>query len=182
MSHLPQTSTQWWSTLKADSTLLLDWLKKQYHGEITAGDRIRDFANQYALEGNRWRSTLLTIAGQEDLHASWIADLLTSRGITPEVLVKEERYWDQTLPSIDSFESGAAVAAHSEKMRLDRILAIAQDPESPADIREVFQRITPQEKFHARAFARMAGDRAMAAALHQHELGMEALGLIPEGF
>lgn len=182
MTRTPLTSTQWWNHVKSDAALLLDWLKDQYHGEVTAEGRIRDFANLYAPQGNPWRLTLERIVEQEGTHAGWVATLLTARGLTPEVLTRDERYWNHTLLTIDSFESGAAVAAHAEQMRLERIMAIAEDDDAPADIRRVFQRILPQEKFHARAFARMAGDVAMASALRQHELGMEAIGLIPAGF
>lgn len=175
------TTAQWWKRVKANPELLTDWLRKQYHGEITAHDRIQEFARTLLPEGSKWGLVLQTIAGQELTHAQWVGELLEARGITAEVLSKEERYWNQTLPQIDSFESGAAVAAHAEQMRLERIREIAADATADADIRTVFQRIIPEEVFHAKAFAAMAGDEAMAAALFQHKLGMEAIGLIPPG-
>ena len=179
--HKALTSLEWWALVKNDPARLADWLADQYHGEVTAQQRIVDFANQYAPEGNHWRATLLVIAGQESDHAAWVGELLIVRGLRPRLLVKQERYWERTLPAIDSFESGAAVAARAEAMRLERIRVIAADPEAPPDIREVFERILPQEEFHARAFAQMAGKPAMAAALSRHEAGMEAIGLIPAG-
>jgi len=117
---------------------------------------------------------------QEEDHAAWVGDLLRARGEEPCVLKdKEERYWQETLPGITSWESGCAVAAHAEAMRLDRIRVIVADPETPVDVRAVFARILPQEEFHERAFRAFAGDAALAATLHGHEEGARALGLVP---
>lgn len=173
-----KTSQEWWQETKNNPEQLVAWLKKQYHGEITAAQRIHSFVEEFAQE-TPWKPVLEKIAEQEVTHAGWVGELLTNRGITPKVLEKKERYWDKTLPSIDSFERGAAVAAHAETMRLHRIEAIADDEEAPEDIREVFQKILPQERFHAKAFSEMAGEKAMAVALKDHHLGMEAIGLIP---
>ena len=178
----PMTSVQWWRQVKTNADALLDWLADQYHGEITAHERIRQFADQYAPEGSPHRHVLGIIAEQELAHANWVGELLTTRGLAPQKLVKPERYWERTLRQIDSLESGAAVAAHAEAMRLERITVIANDSEAPADIRAVFRRILPQEKFHARAFAKMAGDTALMSAARSHADGMAAIGLIPAGF
>ena len=56
-----------------------------------------------------------------ELDRSVAIKLLRARGAKPVVLDKDERYWRETLDGIDSFESGAAVAAHAEEMRLARI-------------------------------------------------------------
>jgi rubrerythrin len=83
------------------------------------------------------------------------------------------------VTAVHDLASGAAVGAHAERMRLERIEVIATDPEAPADIREVFQRILPQERFHERAFTELAGDTALDAAADAHELGRQVLGLSP---
>ena len=121
---------------------------------------------------------LTRIAREEETHAEWVATLLRARGITPVILPKEERYWQQTLTGIESFESGAAVAAHAEAMRLDRIRVIVNDPRTPEDIRDVFAKILPQEIGHERMFAALAGEAALAQTQGAHELGMRALGLV----
>lgn len=175
---LVRMSEAWWLKVRADEALLLDWLRDQFHGEDTAAERIEQFRDTYALSG-RWTHVLSTIAGQERLHASWVGDLLRARGEEPTRLVKSERYWEETIPSIHDFESGAAVAAHAEEMRLARIQVIANDPQAPADIRSVFARILPDERFHARAFAKMAGKEAFARAQERHESGLKAIHLIP---
>lgn len=176
-----RTSEQWWVAVKADPELLMEWLKKQYHGEKTAAVRLTVFMEGYAQPAGASPQTLdilKTIIEQEETHAHWVAQLLQNRGEDPTLLTgKYERYWEHTLPGIDSFETGCAVAAHAEAMRLDRIRVIVQDPHSPADIREVFSKILPQEEFHERAFSKMAGEDALLRTQDAHDLGMIALGL-----
>ena len=180
MRNLERSSSAWWNAIKIDEARFTDWLMKQYHGEVTAAERIEAFAKRYVQQDSRAERVLLTIADQERTHAAWVGELLTARGITPEVLAKEERYWDKTLGGIESFETGAAVAAHAEHMRLERIRAIVADTSAPADVRSVFARILPQEEFHERAFSIMAGEKAMQKTLAQHQAGRMAIGLIPE--
>lgn len=158
----------------------MTWLRKQYHGEHTAAQRIEAYADAHVPRDSRWQKVLVTIAEQERRHAGWVGDLLRARGETPAPLRKPERYWDQTLGAIDSLQTGAAVAAHAEEMRLARIEVIASDDaaDAPEDIRAVFARILPDERFHARAFASMAGASALAQTRGNHERGLAALGLI----
>lgn len=171
-----QTSSEWWQKTKSDPVVLNDWLVKQYRGEATAAKRIRAFADEYAADPDD-RVILNRIATQEERHAAWVLTLLASRNIEPNVENAEERYWKETLPEVESFESGAAVGAHAEKMRLDRIRVIAEDIEGPSDIREVFARILPEEEFHERAFRQMAGPDAMSKTEASHERGLQLLGL-----
>lgn len=173
---LTRTSLAWWEDVLSNPTLLISWLQKQYHGEVTAADRIRTFADSYCTDPLQ-QKTLALIASQEELHASWVATLLLLRAVKPTVLKKDERYWDKTLPGIEDFISGAAVASHAERMRLNRIQVICDHPATPEDIRTVFLKILPQEKFHERAFAQMAGSEALEATRGNHEQGLEALGL-----
>lgn len=172
-----KTTAQWWTETKNNPELLMDWLKDQYHGEATAATRIRDFSNQFATTDLR-KEILECIAIQEERHAGWVGDLLKARGCEPALLIKPERYWDQTLPEIDSFESGCAVAAHAEAMRLERIECICYDSDAPADIREVFMKIFPEEKFHARAFRNLTTYDAMQKTDEAHVKGLEAIGLV----
>lgn len=175
-----KTSAEWWTGLKNDPERFTDWLRDQYHGEITASIRIKAFKDLYAKDVNPiFRINLNHIAWQESMHAKWIGQLLQARGVAPEVLQKEERYWNETLNGIDSFQTGAGVAAHAELMRLERIRVICKDPEAPEDVRKVFQKILPEEEFHARAFSDMAGAFAMAMTAKAHANGMAAIGLIP---
>lgn len=179
MATVRKASERWWQGIKQDPEVIKAWLMDQYHGEATAAERIMRFRDQYATPGTREHRILTVIAGQERDHGEWVGELLRARGEVPAVLVKQERYWERTLGGISDLSSGAAVAAHAEEMRLARIQVIVDDPEAPTDVRAVFRRILPQERFHARAFATMAGGEALEAALARHEQGLEALSLIP---
>jgi rubrerythrin len=171
-----KTSQQWWNEVKADEVKLIDWLKDQYHGEITAADRIVVQLGSLTDKGTT-HNLLNYIANQERQHAEWVGELLKSRGVEPSVLEKDERYWDTVLPGITDFQYGAAVAAHAEEMRLERIKVISDDLGAPTDIRAVFSRILIDERMHVAAFNSLAGSsKGDAAAIHAK--GLEALGLI----
>lgn len=173
-----RSSRAWWAETKADPASLLAWLFDQYRGEVTAADRILRLRDAFAAPGGRAHRLLTLIAGQERDHAGWVADLLRARGQAPEVRGEpESRYWARTLPGIDDLETGCAVGAHAEAMRLERIAAIAEDPAAPADIRAVFARILPQERFHERAFRGLATPAALERTRGAHELGRALLGL-----
>lgn len=172
-------SRSWWEAQKRDPKALVAWLLDQYRGEATAAGRIEMLRDAYAEPGSRAHRLLGVIAAQERRHAVWVGDLLAARGVEPKIGPKRERYWKPTLEVVRDLETGCAIGAHSERMRLLRIEVIASDPEAPEDIRAVFQRILPEERFHARAFAELAGDAALAATKDAHDLGRQALGLAP---
>lgn len=173
-----KTSQQWWDEVKKDEVKLVDWLKKQYHGEYTAWDRITAIANKYTEPDSVERGLLLYIAGQEHQHANWIRQLLIDRGKDAALLVnKPERYWDKVLPAIESLETATAVAAHAEGMRLERIKVIAFDQTAPEDIRDTFFCILPEEMGHEAIFRSLAKDK-MGIVAENHAKGLEALGLI----
>ena len=71
------------------------------------------------------------------------------------------------------------MGAHAERMRLWRIEAIVSDAQAPADVRAVFTRIVPEERFNERAFRSLSGEAVRHATLDGHEQGMQVLGLIP---
>jgi hypothetical protein len=173
-----KTSQQWWTEIKADAVRLNGWLVRQHRGEVTAAARIREFAERFAPD-EQTRHVLDVIAGQEAQHASWVAGLLQARGIEPKVEGAEKRYWKETLPDITSFTTGAGVAAHAERMRLERIRTIVADEGSPEDIRLTFRLILRDEVFHESAFREMAGPAAMEATLASHRQGRSVLGLEP---
>jgi rubrerythrin len=170
------TSKLWWNEVKNNSDKFNDWLIKQYRGEITAATRIKEFAKVYATDIHDIK-ILNVIANQESKHAAWVLDLLVARGINPSIERAEERYWKETLPEIESFETGAAVGAHAEAMRLERIKVICEDDSAPNDVRDVFQKILHEEIFHEKAFRNMAGVEAMMATSDAHNKGLELLGL-----
>jgi rubrerythrin len=175
-----KTSIEWWNEVKQDEEKLNEWLVKQWRGEVTAALRIQRFSEQFAAGNARVQRILAEIAKQEDTHAQWVGELLARRGILYDVDVVQEaekRYWKETLPGITSLETGAAVAAQAESMRLERIRTIADDVDAPTDIRLVFQAILKDEVWHEAAFTQLASDEAFVATKGNHELGRLALGL-----
>lgn len=173
-----KTSQEWWNETKASEALINNWLKNQYHGEAVAAERIRKFILPN-LEG-KYQFMVERIANDEDRHSEWIAQLLHSRGITPEILQKEERYWKCVMTEDFGTDGNyaAAVAAHAEEMRLERITVIMNDEFAPKDIRDVFTNIYKDELFHAKGFKLIAGDDYYNQASENHAKGLEALGLI----
>lgn len=172
-----KTTEQWWSEVSVDVNKMIDWLKDQYHGEITAEKRIRDLVSQYNLQGKK-AALINKIADDEKRHAEWVKELLVSRGISAEVLNKEERYWNKVLPREQvSFEYICAVGHLAETMRLDRIELLAKDYRYK-DIAEVFSRILPDELFHAKAFGSMSTEKDIEDARKFHNEGMNSIGLV----
>jgi rubrerythrin len=174
----PTTSAAWWETTRSNPVALQAWLYAQYRGEITAGDRIEALRDAFADPGSRAYRVLSVVAAQERTHASWIGALLAARGLPVEVTAKPDRYWRHVVPEISDLATGAAVGAHAEQMRLERIETISADPTAPPDIRAAFARILPQERFHARAFASLSTSEALARTKDAHALGRLALGLV----
>lgn len=174
---MTRTSAQWWAEVKHDAAAFEAWLLDQYRGEVTAAGRIEALRDAFAAPGSRAARVLTVIATQERDHATWVATLLQARGVTPRVEDVPARYWEAVLGQVRDLETGAAVGAHAEEMRLERIIAIAEDEETPRDVREVFARILPQERFHARAFRALASTAALEATANAHHLGRELLGL-----
>ncbi len=173
-----KTSQEWWDQTKASPEKIINWLKNQYHGEAVAAERIRQFILP-KMEG-KYEFMVERIADDETRHASWIRDLLISRGVFPQILQKEERYW-KTVMTEDFNNDGnyaAAVAAHAEEMRLERIKVIMDDELAPEDIRATFINIYKDELFHAKGFKLIAGDDYYNKASENHAKGLEALGLI----
>lgn len=173
-----KTSQEWWDETKNDPEKLHAWLQKQYTGEVTAATRIMEFRDKFASNNPKASKSLEYIAGQERKHAKWIGELLNNRGYQPVIAEPHKRYWKEALPGIADFETGSAVAAHAEKMRLDRIRVIANDKTAPHDIVEVFRKILPEEEFHERRFRAMSTPEAMQATLANHEAGAASLGLV----
>lgn len=173
-----KTSKQWWEETKVSPEKLINWLKNQYHGESVASERIRKYILP-KMEG-KYHFMVERIADDEDRHSQWVGKLLSDRGVTPEILQKEERYWKQVMT--DDFTNdgnyAAAVAAHAEEMRLERITVIMNDETADDDIRNTFKNIYKDELFHAKGFKLIAGDDYYNKASENHAKGLEALGLI----
>jgi hypothetical protein len=175
-----KSSVTWWERIKRDRAAFEGWLYDQYRGEVTAAGRIEALRDAFAAPETRAYRVLTVIADQERKHATWVAELLVARGLDVHVEPDEDRYWKRVIPDPElvDLEIGAAIGAHAERMRLARIEVIASDASAPADVRDVFRRILPEERFHERAFRSLATPAAMARTAAAHDLGRHALGLI----
>lgn len=171
-----KTSAQWWDDVKKSPNLFNDWLVKQYRGEVTAAKRIREVVATFS-PADKVARILEEIAAQEETHAAWVLDLLKNRGITPSIAGAENRYWKEVLPAAIDLKTTAAIGAHAEKMRLERINVIVADSQTPSDVQEVFAKIQKQEVWHAAAFEKIAGEVAMKATKYTEEQGRAVLGL-----
>jgi rubrerythrin len=178
--NITKSTKEWWDKVSNSPEEMTNWLKNQYHGEVTAEARIRDSIKVFGLKGLKAK-IINSIADDEAKHASWVADLLVARGIQPKVLVKKERYWDSVLPKdlkVVSFKYFAAVGHLAETMRLERIQLLASDPRFE-DIAKVMSKIYPDELFHARAFKELSSKKQITQARKYHNIGMNSIGLLP---
>lgn len=179
MNQLHKSSLVWWEVLLADPAKQIEWLKKQYHGEVLAGRRIRRIFGKFKLDAID-QAIVDRVASEEDQHALWLGNLLEDRGVNPEMLTEhEERYWDtDKLDEIASVEEAAAIGFHAEVMRLARIKTIRDHPDSPEDMSAVMARIFEDEVGHVAAFKGLTNPDAIEAAREDHDTGVNALGLV----
>lgn len=174
-----KTVKEWVDKILSDSNELIHWLTRQYIGERLAAERLQTLVKTIEDTSTPEQKTILgKIAKDELTHSDWVATLLTNRGIElPQPTYEHDKYWKLALSEDFSSEEIFAAGAHAENMRLHRIRAIVADTRFDEDIREVFSKILPDEEFHAKAFAFLAGKDAIESTRSNHELGLKALGL-----
>lgn len=168
-----RTSKQWVEEISQDSLKLHHWLERQYIGEELAARRLEELCNHPNLT-DKQRPIIERIAKEERLHSEWIATLLPA---LPEVSYDKDRYWTKVDLKSLSLDELLAAGHHAEEMRLERIQAVV-DSTLPDNIREVFAKILPMEKFHAKAFGSLASKEALAKTEANHRAGMLALNLV----
>lgn len=177
-----KTSIQWWSEIKQDPERLKSWLKNQAFCENGAAEKIQQYSSRYKLNTEQ-QSMIHKIITDEKRHGAWVRQLLTNRGVEQDILEKEERYWNETLPAIENFntfEYFCLVSYLAEDMRLERIRAIVNDDDAPEDIRDVFKKILPDELTHTMMFGHMSSGcttQEKEAALAYHSKGRNSIGL-----
>ena len=174
---MPKTSAQWWGETKSDPEKLIEWLRRQYVGEMAAVNLLSEVLLRFGGQATKEQWDLVfTVMAQEAKHARWMKGLLDMRGIAlPDDARADTRYWKEVVPNVTSFKEAVAAAFHAEHMRLARIRAICNDASAPGDIREVFQRILPDEEWHESVFDKMRDGVEMT---RYHEKGLEALNLV----
>ena len=174
-----QSSEAWWKEVSQSKEKFADWLQKQYHGENTAAQRIRQMAEETEVEAHKF--VLEKIALQEEYHAKLVGDLLEKYGVQekPAEEFGESRYWSTVAPAQEDFLTKCAIAGHAEAMRLERIRVIVTDKNTPLDVYSVFCIILQDELWHEKAFKAMAGEETLAKVKPCHTKARELLGLEP---
>lgn len=172
-----RTSQEWYNEVVTNPALLEDWPVKQYRGEVTAAARIRAVAEKFDAT-EKAKRILEEIATQEETHATLVLLLLQAQGIEPSTEGAEDRYWNEVAPVVEDFATAAAIGAHAEQMRLERIRVIVEDPRTTKAVRAVFNLILRDEVWHAAAFEQLAGSEAMSKTQYTHEQGRALLGLV----
>jgi len=174
-----RTTKRWWDEVSSCPDKMVHWLKNQYHGELTAADRILELSSKFSLTQVD-ADTIVAIVEDEIRHATWIKGLLLSRGIDPKKLDKEDRYWKETIPALENFNTFSymcAVGHLAELMRLERIILLSEDSRFE-DISKVFKRILVDETRHVEAFKCMSSPEDIDLARVYHNKGINALGLV----
>lgn len=169
---MPRTSKEWVEEISQDSLKLHHWLERQYIGEELAARRLEELCNHPDLT-DKQRPIIERIAKEERLHSEWIAKLLPSLS---EVNYDKYRYWSKVKLSKLSLDELLAAGHHAEEMRLERIRAVVES-DLPENIREVFAKILPMEKFHAKAFGSLASKKALENTKENQKLCMKAINL-----
>lgn len=172
-----RTSLEWWNEVRDNPSKLEAWLLRQYVGEIAAVHLLSEVLLKYGGQATdeEWFNVHRVMV-QEATHARWVKKLLDDRGIAlPKESEATRRYWSEVLPHVTNFREACAAGFHAERMRLERIRVIANDPTAPTDIRETFARILPHEEWHETVFDQMRSGQELT---RYHEKGLQALNLV----
>ncbi len=176
-----QTDT-WWKQVLMNPKKLFNWLKKLRNTEEAAYQRFVDFANEYCKNNPHYYRVFTTIAEQEAEHAKIIEALLTKYGEKIDLNKKyPEKYWSEAQKCVNDMETAAGLGFFAEDLSLQRMLVIIDNPETPSDLKELFERLHADEKFHVNALKRIAGEKGVNGVIDCHSKGLEALGLAING-
>lgn len=175
---MKQMTQEWWTKCLNDKEKLEHWLVSLYNNEKDAEERFINFANDYCQNHKTEYDTFINIAMQEANHAMLVEKILNDRNI--ELYAKSSkngRYWRNTLECICDMKTAAAIGAYAEGLSLKRMRVIIKDPNTPTDLKALFEIIEPEEAYHAKALKTIATNYGMKAVKDCHDKGLEALGL-----
>lgn len=180
--ELQAQTKEWWQRALDDPEKLLAWLHRLHNTEKQAYQRFLDFADHYCARDAHHHRVFTTIAEQEAKHAEIIEALLEKYGekIDPEKR-HSERYWSEVEKCIIDTETAAGVGFFAEDLSLQRMLVIIEDEKTPDDLRELFERLHFDEKFHVSALKNIAGAHGISGVIECHSKGLQALGLKIQG-
>jgi tRNA isopentenyl-2-thiomethyl-A-37 hydroxylase MiaE len=169
----------WWMKLLNDEEKLNAWLIKLYHNEYDAYWRFKNFAQQFTSENTENWFLFMFLAEQELRHSVMVKIVIHKRGIVlPQNWMSNQGlYWEKVLPCIVDLETAAGVGTLAESLSFERLRVLASCCSTPADLKELFDLIIPDERIHTQVLRVLAKKHGVDAVMGCHESGLEALGL-----
>lgn len=173
-----QATKNWWNKCLNDPEKLEHWLVALYNNEKDAEARFTSFGITYCYNDNEAHRTFMLIAEQERKHAIMVEEIFKNRNIKLyNKSSNDGRYWRNTLPCICDMQTAAAIGAYAEGLSLQRMRVIIKDPNTPNDLKRLFEVIEPEESYHAKILEKIATKYGMKNVKNCHDKGLEELGL-----
>lgn len=173
---LSDFTKQWW-----EQKLLAgmeDWLVRLRSTEWDAANRFQLTLDTWPVTGDALY-VFSRIMADERRHSSMVETVLVQTGIPfPEsAAVGRERYWEQVWPKVSSFQHACAALMFGETLAITRFRVICEHPDTPAFVKELIERLIPDEYRHIRELSDLAGLEAINEMRGHHHDGMEALNI-----
>lgn len=176
-----RTTQEWWEEVKSSSSLLEEWLVRQYVGEMAAVNLLSNVLIRFGgdMTDTEWQD-VYKVMMQEAKHARWVKHLLGDRGINiPTGLDATRKYWEEVIPAVETLDDAAHAAHNAEHMRLERISIIAKETDPDfKDLQNVFSMILPDEQWHEEVFRKLRRIDFNSKMNTAHESGLRALSLV----
>lgn len=173
-----QATKNWWHKCLNDPEKLEHWLVALYNNEKDAEVRFASFGINYCYNDKEAHKTFMIIAEQERKHAIMVEEILKNRNIKLyNKSSNDGRYWRNTLPCICDMQTAAAIGAYAEGLSLQRMRVIIKDPNTPIDLKKLFEVVEPEESYHAKVLEQIATKYGMKKVKDCHDKGLEELGL-----
>jgi hypothetical protein len=174
---LQDFTKHWWETKLTDGTMDA-WLVRLRATEWDAANRFQLALDTWPAEMHE-REVFKGIMEDERRHSLMVERVLLERGIPfPQLATSgRERYWEQVWPRVTGFRFACAALAFGETLAITRFRVIIDHPNTPDYVRELIERVVPDERRHINSLTRIAGIRIMNEMREHHENGMQALNI-----
>lgn len=175
---MKKITEEWWEKCLNSKEKLEHWLVSLYNNEKDAEERFINFANAYCENDRQAYKTFVEIAEQERQHAVLVEKVLNNRNVELYNKSSENgRYWRNAKQCIVDMKTAAAIGAYAEGLSLKRMRVIIANPNTPEDLRKMFEIIEPEESYHAKVLEKIATKYGMKEVRDCHDAGLEELGL-----
>lgn len=177
-----QITLNWWEKLLDDERLLHAWLKKLqltewsgYSGNIEANMRWNPRGPRYNSHASAF---LKRTASDEQRHSNALSLILIQRGEEPvsdPAATRSSFYWDTMEQHVVSLETCCAMMYFGEQIAADRFEVLLKHPRTPNDLKGFLRKALPDESYHAKGFAALAGPEAIEEMTRVHTETMAQL-------